>query len=95
MIEVQLDLVGLGAGGFVACELELLDQVFVGDLGKTTAFVSIQVDIINEKRAAGKGARGHGSQAGVPSAGAGVPVGGPVAIADVAKFKVNFNLMVL
>ena len=48
MIKVELDFVGSGAGRLVTGELELLDQVLVRDLGEPAAFISVEVDVVDE-----------------------------------------------
>lgn len=49
VIKVQFNLVVGVAGAFVTSELELFDQVLVGDLSETSAFVGIEVDVIDEE----------------------------------------------
>ena len=94
VVEVQLDLVLLLAGGLVASELQLLDQVLVRDLGEAAALVGIQIDVVDEQRAAVHGDGGH-------SAGVGGPVGavggggGPDTVPPVTELKVNLDLMIL
>jgi len=51
MVEVKLNFVG---GGFVTGELELFDEVFVGHLGESAAFVGVEVDVVNIERGGGK-----------------------------------------
>jgi hypothetical protein len=47
VVEVELDLVGRRSHGFTTSELELFNEVFVADLGKTTTFISIEVDVVD------------------------------------------------
>ena len=56
VVEVQLDLVGGGGDRLTARELQLLDQVLVGDLGEAAALIRVQVDVVN--------IQGRGDQAG-------------------------------
>jgi len=47
VVEVHLDLVGRGGHRLTAGELELLNQVLVGDLGEASALIRVEVDVIN------------------------------------------------
>ena len=51
VVEVQLDLVGGRADGFITGELELFDEVFVCGLGEAFAFFGVKVDVVNVERA--------------------------------------------
>jgi hypothetical protein len=55
VVEVEFN---FGGGGFVTGELELFNEVLVGDLGETATFVSVEVDVIDVEGSGGKGARG-------------------------------------
>ena len=46
MVEVELDLVVGGGHRLVARELELLNEVLVGDLGEAATLVRVEVDVI-------------------------------------------------
>ena len=46
MVEVELDLVVGARDGLIARELELLDEVLVGDLGEAATLVRVEVDVI-------------------------------------------------
>jgi len=49
VVEVQFDLnVGVDSR-FITGELELFNKVFVRTLSETTTFISVQVDVVNEK----------------------------------------------
>lgn len=50
VVEVHLDLVGAGGHRLATSELQLLDQVLVGDLREAAALIRIQVDVIHEQR---------------------------------------------
>ena len=50
VIEVELDLVGRRPDRFIAGELELFDEVFVGVLRHTTSFVGVKEDVVNVER---------------------------------------------
>lgn len=88
MVKVQLELVVGVGGGLVTSELQLLDQVLVGDLGEPPALIGIQVDVVHEERAGrdgGNGDVGHGG--GGDTAGNGAC---PVAVLGVVDLEVNF-----
>lgn len=87
VVEVQLDLVAGAVGALVASELQLLDQVFVRNLGKAAALVGVQVDVINEQ---GRGAQGGDGHRGQVRGEGGSGKAGPVAIAGLAQLQVNF-----
>ena len=50
VVEGQLDLVGGGGNRLRASELELLDQVLVGDLGEAAALLRVEVDVVDVER---------------------------------------------
>ena len=50
VVEGQLDLVGGGGNRLRASELELLDQVLVGDLGEAAALLRVEVDVVDIER---------------------------------------------
>ena len=47
VVEVEFDLVGRRPDGFITSELNLFDEVFVGVLGHTSAFISVKENVIN------------------------------------------------
>jgi hypothetical protein len=47
VVEVELDLVVGGGHGLIARELELLNEVLVGDLGEAATLVRVKVDVVN------------------------------------------------
>jgi len=47
VVEAKVNTLGRARKGFITSELELLNQVFVADLGETTAFISVKVDVVN------------------------------------------------
>jgi hypothetical protein len=47
VVEVEFELVGAGGDGFATRELEYINEVFVGDLGEFTAFISVEVDVVD------------------------------------------------
>ena len=62
VVEVQLDLVGGGGHRLTTGELELLDQVLVGDLGEAAALIRVQVDVVDIQ--GGRDQAGRGDTAG-------------------------------
>jgi len=46
VVEVELDLVVAGRYRLIARELELLDEVLVGDLGEAAALIRVEVDVV-------------------------------------------------
>jgi hypothetical protein len=69
VVEVQLDLVGGAGDRLAAGELELLDQVLVGDLGEAAALIRVEVDVVDiqggRDQAGGGDAAGDGVAGGV------------------------------
>jgi len=82
VIEVELDLVGDRGNGLVAGELNLLDEVFVGDLGEAAALVGVEEDVVRVKR----GGLERGGRDGA---------GGVVAIRSSTELEVDLDLVVL
>jgi len=58
VVEVQADLVRAGRHGLTARELELLDQVLVGDLGEAAALIRVEVDVVDVEGGADEAAGG-------------------------------------
>ena len=54
VVEVELDLVADARDRFVTSELNLLNEVLVRDLGKTSALIGVKVDVVNEERSGGE-----------------------------------------
>ncbi len=50
VVKVQFDLDILAGYRLIACELELLNKILMGDLSKTSSLVSVEVDVVNVKR---------------------------------------------
>jgi len=62
MVEIELNLdVGVD-GRLITSELQLLDQVLVGDLGETATLISVEVDVVNKQ--SGELKRGHTQSSG-------------------------------
>ena len=58
VVEVELDLVGGARDGLAARELELLDQVLVGDLGEAAALIRVEVDVVDVEGGGDQAGRG-------------------------------------
>ena len=54
VVEVKTDFVRTAGDAFIALELELFDEIFVGKLGHTTTFFGIKVDVVNPERSGNK-----------------------------------------
>jgi hypothetical protein len=76
VVEIEFN---FGGGGFVTGELELFDEVLVGDLGETATFVSVEVNVINVEGSGGKGASGSINED----------------VITVTEFDVDFDFVVL
>ena len=63
MVKVQPELVGTWVDGLGTCELDLLDQVLVGDLCKTSPFVRVEVNIVHPEGGVSQAPAGHGHDA--------------------------------
>ena len=93
VVEVQLDLVRGGGHGLAARELQLLDQVLVGDLGEAAALIRVEVDVVD--------VQGRGDQAGRGDTVAdGVRVGRrvgevPAQVLDLLELEPDLDLVVL
>lgn len=62
VVEVQFDLVVQASDGFITGELQLLNQVFVAQLGEPAAFVGVQEDVIHPQGRGDVVAGGGGTQ---------------------------------
>jgi hypothetical protein len=111
VIEVELDLVGGRTDRLITSELELGNEVFVGVLGHSAAFISIQEDIVNIEGSSNQGlivgdgsrdslTRGVLGSTGVRASTGSVGVAaqgsdGPQALINRTNIKVNLDLVVL
>ena len=96
VVKIQLDLVGGGSHGFIASELDLFDEVFVGVLGHLAALVGVKEDVVNVEGSGNKGllvGLGHGLGAGAGGRGKGLH--GPEALANGAEINVDLDFVVL
>ena len=88
MVEVELDLVVGGGDRLIARELELLDEVLVGLLGKPAALLSVEVDVVDVEGRGGEGLDGRGGGSGA----SGLVV---AAVDPLLELHVDANLVVL
>jgi hypothetical protein len=94
VVEVELDLVGRGRDGLGASELELLDEVLVGDLGEAPALISIEVDVIDIERGRDEAGVGNAVADGVGGNTSAVGVV-PAEIAELVELELDLDLVVL
>jgi len=83
VIEVEFDFVGSGIDGFITGELKLFNEVFVRNLGKTTTFISVEVDVVNIERSGFDGREGE------------VSIRRPEAFFGATEFKIDLDFVVL
>ena len=89
VVEVQLNLVGRGANGFITSELNLFDQVFVGVLSHAAAFFGIQENVVYVQRGSYQGFVVGGGGA------VGLVVRGPQAFSNGTQLQVDLDFVVL
>jgi len=94
VVEVELDLVGGGADGLVASELDLLEEVLVGVLCHLAALISVEEDVVNIEGGSNKGLL-VGSRDGLGSRALREGAYGPEALTNRADVKVDLDLVVL
>ncbi len=92
VVEVHLDLVGRRSDGFTTSELELLDEVLVGDLGETTTLIRIEVDVVYVE---GGGDETGGGNAGADIGDTGAGSGLPAEVAELVELEPDLDLVVL
>ena len=99
VVEVELDLVGRRADGFITCELNLLEEVLVGVLCHLAALISVKEDIVNVEGGGNKGLLvGSGERHCCGAAGSNYTTKGldsPEALTNGADVKVDLYLVVL
>jgi len=93
VVEVELDLVVGGGHGLIARELELLNQVLVGDLGEAATLIRVEVDVIYVE-GRGDEARGGNAVADRVARGGARDVV-PAEVFDLVHLEVDLNLVVL
>ena len=93
VVEVQLDLVRGRGHRLAARELQLLDQVLVGDLGEAAALIRVQVDVVDVQRRGDQAGRGDTVADGVR---VGRRVGEvPAQVLDLLELEPDLDLVVL
>ena len=93
VVEVELDLVGRGCHGLTACELELLDEVLVGDLGEAAALISVEVDVVHVEGGRHEASSGHAVADLVCVGARGCVV--PAEVAELVELEPDLHLVVL
>jgi len=91
VVEVEADLVGRGGDWLTARELELLDQVLVGDLGEAATLIRVEVDVVDVEGGADEAAGGDAVTDQVTRWGREVPA----EVLDVVELEVDLDLVVL
>ena len=91
VVEVELDLVGRRSDGFTASELEGFNQVFVGNLGELTTFISIEVDVVDVEGGSDEASGGDAVTDWVETSGGEVPAH----VTELVEFEVDTNFVVL
>ena len=94
VVEVEFDLVGRGTNGLIACELELLDEVFVGVLCHLAALVSVKEDIVDIEGSSNEGLLISSGDR-LSARGGNKGLDGPEALTDGAEVKVDLYFVVL
>jgi hypothetical protein len=87
VVEVKFDLVGRRVDGFATSELENLNEVLVGHLGKLAALISIKEDVVNIERGSRETSGGHT----IHNSG----LVGPAEVTEVIELKIDADLVVL
>ena len=95
MVEVELDLVGRRADGFITSELDLLNEVFMGILSHLSSLVSVEEDVVNIKRSGNKGLVVSTGNSVTSSSGGGEVLHGPQALANRTEINVDLDFVVL
>ena len=91
VVEVELDLVTGRSDGFTASELEGFNQVFVGNLGELTTFISIEVDVVDVEGGSDETSGGDTVTDWVEPRGGVVPAH----VTEFVEFEVDTNFVVL
>jgi len=91
VVEVEADLVGRAGHRLAARELELLDEVLVGDLGEAAALVRVEVDVVDVERGGDDAGLGDAVADQVAREGSLVPA----EVVELLELEVDLNLVVL
>lgn len=92
VVEVQLQLVSRRRDGLATSELENIDQILVGDLGKLAALISVEVDVVDIQRRSGKTALTDAVADGVGVRRVGVV---PAEVVQGVELQIDTHLVVL
>jgi hypothetical protein len=92
VVEVQLNLVGGGGDRLTTRELELLNQVLVGDLGEAAALIGIEVDVVDVEGGGDKAGLGNTVADGVGGARGGIV---PAEVGERVELEPDLDLVVL
>ena len=96
VVEIELDLVARGSDGFIAGELELLDEVLVWVLGHAATLVGVKEHVIDVERSGNERfGVGVGDLHRSGSGGGGYTSDSEKALVERADFDVNLNFVVL
>jgi len=93
VVEVELDLVVGARHGLIARELELLNEVLVGDLREAATLVRVEVDVIYVERRGDEAGAGNTVADRVARRRAGNLV--PAEVLDLRELEVDLDLVVL
>ena len=94
MVEVELDLVGRRADGFITSELELLDEVLVGVLGHASALVGVEEHVVDVEGRCNQGLVVSGVHL-LGTSGGGQRTDRPEALVDGANVEIDLDFVVL
>jgi hypothetical protein len=97
VVEVELDLVSRGTNRLITSELELSNEVLMGILGKSTALISVEENIVNIERSSDERlVIGDSSASGFASSIIAVKGGdGPETLINRTNIEVNFDFVIL
>jgi hypothetical protein len=89
VVEVKTRFVARASESFLTSELELFNEIFVANLGETTAFISIEIDVVDIE--------GSVLEVGVNHRGDGVLTFGTndVAVSSTVEFDVDNDFVIL
>jgi len=94
VVEVELDLVGGRGDGLRTRELELLDEVLVGDRGEAATLIRVEVDVVDVERGADE-ARGGDTVADLVRGGRGAIGIVEAEVVEGLELEVDLDLVVL
>jgi hypothetical protein len=97
MVEVELNLVGGRADGFIAGKLHLLDEVLVGVLSHFAPLISVEEDIVDVEGSSNQGllVRDGSRNSSGGGGGGGEGLDGPETLADGADIEIDLYLVIL